>query len=60
MDYEVVRISPQFIPAIDKLVENEKDEYGGRKFTSRRAVVDEAIKCLLEASKHESQEAITS
>jgi len=52
--YELVRISPQFIPAIDELIENAKDEYGGKKFRSRRAVIDEAIKSFLEKTGKEA------
>ena len=56
MAYDLVRISPEFIPAIDQLIESEKDEFGGKKFKSRRAVIDEAVKCLIKKKKKEVSE----
>ena len=43
----VVKISPELFPAIDKVVEETKDEYGVRRFKSRRELVDEAVRQFL-------------
>ena len=52
---KTVRIAAELIPPLEKLVENEKDEFGIQKFRSKTDAVTQAVKEFLQ--KHSPKEA---
>ena len=62
--YAVIRISSGFIPLIDKLIEQEHDGFGRKKYPNRRCVADRAIEEFLQKNapsllnESEEQEAL--
>ncbi len=45
--YATVRISENLLQWIDAAIEQVKDEFGERKYRSRRDLIDDAVKRLL-------------
>jgi len=43
----LVRISDELIPLIDKVIDTSIDEFGIKKFKSRKDLIDEAVKEFL-------------
>ena len=52
--WKTVRIAGELIKPLEKLVENEKDEFGIQKFRSKADAVTQAVKDFLE--KHMPKE----
>ena len=55
-DQAVVKISPELLPAIDKAVEETKDEFNVKRFKSRRELVDEAVRQYLKKLQMRKEE----
>jgi hypothetical protein len=49
----VVKIAPELLPLLDQVAEKSKDEFGVRRYRSRKDVVDEAVRRFLRELRKE-------
>jgi len=57
MEFVTVRIRAELIPALEKLIETKKDEFGMLMFRSKTDAVTEAVKELLRKYSESKKEA---
>lgn len=51
----VVRIRAELVPLIDAVVETDADQYGIRRYNSRKDVVTQAVKEFLDRRRKEAK-----
>ena len=53
---KLVRISGKLVPAVDKAIQEHKDEFDMPRFGSRRELIDEAVKQFLRSLEKAKKE----